>query len=178
MNIIKCRTCKKEKPETEFGMYAGKLRRNCNTCREWLKDYNKKNREHLLEMRRFRYHTDPERKVAKANRKYMQQKRLDVQTYRRMKNSHLLRKYGISIEQYDKILELQNNKCAICEYEFPESKNIWNRPCVDHNHQTNKVRGILCRKCNIMLYWWENPQMKEAAIRYLEVNETKDKELL
>ena len=178
MDITKCRTCKKDKTENNFGEYSGKKRRNCEDCRKWLQEYNLKNREHLLEVRRARYHADPERKVAKANKEYMQKMRENPRRYRQLKNNHLQRKYGITIEQYDKMLELQNNKCAICGYDFPDSKKLWNRPCVDHCHRTHKVRGILCRKCNIMLFWLDTNQNKEAAERYLRFKGAEDKEPL
>jgi len=170
MIIIKCRTCKKDKDESEFGFYAGKRRRNCNKCKEWIQDYNKRNRDHLLEVRRFKYHTDPDQKVKIANQKYMQNMRGDKERYKQLKNNHLKRKYGIDIHDYDEMIKAQDNKCAICEVEFTENKSFWNRPCVDHCHTTKKVRGILCRQCNVMLYWFDKPHIKESAERYLRVN--------
>lgn len=170
MKIIKCITCKKEKKENDFGLYAGHIRKNCNQCREWLQDYNKRNRDHLLEIRRFKYHTDPKSKVKEQNKEYSKKTRDNSERYRQLKNNHLKRKYKIDIHEYDRMLELQNNKCAICEIEFTENKSFWNRPCVDHCHQTNKVRGILCRQCNVMLYWYDKPKIKEAAERYLQIN--------
>lgn len=96
---------------------------------------------------------------------------------RQLKHNHLVRKYGITIEQYDAMLKSQDGKCAICKFIFPESKKLWNRPCVDHCHETNKVRGILCRKCNVMLYWFESNHTKEIVEEYLRVNGARDKEL-
>ncbi len=176
--VIKCISCKKDKDESAFGPYAQGRRKTCNPCVELKKQYNRKNREHLLEMRRFRYHTDPERKTAKANKVYMQGMRGDPRRSRQLKNNHLARKYGITIEQYDEMITAQKNKCAICGFEFPESKKLWNRPCVDHCHRTNKVRGILCRKCNVMLYWFETNHRKEIVEEYLRVNGAADKEPL
>ncbi len=57
--------------------------------------------------------------------------------------------YGITLEQYEQMLELQTGVCAICHR--PEvAKNKWGykRLAVDHNHQTGKVRGLLCNNCN------------------------------
>jgi hypothetical protein len=174
--IITCRTCKHQKPEEEFGLYAGRRRRNCDSCRNYLIEYNRKNREHLLEMRRFLYHTDPEQKRRKANAQAMREKRTNPIRKRNLWKNHIFRNYGLSLESYDKMLTLQGNKCAICEKSFSEIKEFWNRPCVDHCHRTNKVRGILCKKCNISLHYVENFLYLEAAQRYLRVNETKDKE--
>lgn len=57
----------------------------------------------------------------------------------------LLRTYGITVEQYDAILEKQDHKCPVCERhedEFPT------RLAVDHDHKTGEIRGLLCRYCN------------------------------
>lgn len=54
---------------------------------------------------------------------------------------HIYRKYGITIEHYYNILETQNNLCAICKRELK-------KPVIDHDHNTGKVRGILCYPCN------------------------------
>lgn len=59
----------------------------------------------------------------------------------------LMVKYGITKEQYNTLLLTQDGKCAVCGNE-----NIVNGKhkmlCVDHNHETGKVRGLLCDNCN------------------------------
>jgi len=55
----------------------------------------------------------------------------------------LLREYGLTGEDYAAIREEQDWRCAICRQEFGSE-----RPCVDHDHETGKVRGLLCRSCN------------------------------
>lgn len=174
--VIKCRQCLKEKPESEFGFYGTKRRKNCNSCRDYLLDYNKQNREHLLEMRRLKYHLSPERK--QKNAEYMRNKRSNPDRRRQLMGAHIKRKYGVSLEWYDETLKKQDGKCAICRERFPESFQMWNRPCVDHCHKTKKVRGILCRKCNISLHYIESFNFLTAAQRYLQVNEVEDKEPL
>jgi len=74
-------------------------------------------------------------------------------------------KYGITIETYDKMSESQNNCCAICG----ESRdNFKTNFAVDHNHETNEVRGLLCGKCNLILgYANDNIPILENAIKYL-----------
>lgn len=52
--------------------------------------------------------------------------------------------YGITLEDFHNILHKQNNVCAICMSQFDSPRNI----CVDHNHNTKEVRGILCNNCN------------------------------
>lgn len=50
-------------------------------------------------------------------------------------------KYGITAREYDQLLEQQNGVCAICQ-------NYHDILCVDHDHETGEVRGLLCRMCN------------------------------
>jgi len=57
------------------------------------------------------------------------------------------RRYGISNNTYNLLLEAQANCCDICSIEFSDKV----RPNIDHCHQTNKVRGILCIRCNTLL---------------------------
>lgn len=58
-----------------------------------------------------------------------------------------LKKYGITSEQYDLLLESQDGKCAICgKPNIKKGKVV--RMGIDHNHKTGKVRGLLCYKCN------------------------------
>lgn len=65
------------------------------------------------------------------------------------KRQHLRKRYGLTLEDYDKILKQQDNKCEICSQEFgTESRNKVN---IDHCHKTNQVRGFLCNTCNVGL---------------------------
>jgi hypothetical protein len=49
---------------------------------------------------------------------------------------------------YDRLYQIQQGKCAICKRHQTEFKS---RFCVDHNHKTGKIRGLLCRRDNHML---------------------------
>jgi hypothetical protein len=53
-----------------------------------------------------------------------------------------LKRYGLTIEQYDQLVEQQGSKCAICQ------RLIDSTLVVDHDHDTNLVRGLLCDTCN------------------------------
>lgn len=59
---------------------------------------------------------------------------------------HLKNKYGITVEDYDKMLMRQNGKCAICATREPGGSG--KHFMVDHDHSTGKVRGLLCGRCN------------------------------
>lgn len=76
--------------------------------------------------------------------------------------------YGITVEEYLNILERQDNKCALCESEKSSFKNMTLPLCVDHNHSTGQIRGLLCNKCNSMIGMVnENIEILEKAILYL-----------
>lgn len=61
------------------------------------------------------------------------------------RSRHLFKKYGITEEQYDELLQKQNGSCAVCRRSAKEFKV---RLCVDHDHWTGQVRGLLCTYCN------------------------------
>jgi hypothetical protein len=82
--------------------------------------------------------------------------------------SHLVRKYKITLEQYNAVLDAQGGKCAICKGGDPGGGT--NRFHVDHDHITEKVRGLLCSKCNQMLgYADDKPETLRAAANYLAI---------
>ena len=75
-----------------------------------------------------------------------------------------LKKYGLSLDQYNLMLITQTNKFPICKIEFSGSI----RPCVDHNHTTGQVRQLLCSKCNNGLGAFnENTSSLSKAIDYI-----------
>jgi hypothetical protein len=81
-----------------------------------------------------------------------------------LKNNSLKTKYKIDINEYNKLLIQQNNKCIICSKEV---KNL----VVDHCHSTLKVRGLLCNNCNTGLGMFEdNINNLQKAIEYLNRN--------
>ena len=60
--------------------------------------------------------------------------------------------YGITIDKYYEMLEQQNGLCGICKLDkCSTGKNF----CIDHDHETGKVRGLLCYSCNVRLGWYE-----------------------
>jgi hypothetical protein len=78
--------------------------------------------------------------------------------------------YGITVNQFNGMLVLQNNACAICKVKFIVKKHRH----IDHDHKTGKVRGILCHKCNTSLgHFCDSIQILKSAIEYLSHNETK-----
>lgn len=52
--------------------------------------------------------------------------------------------YGLTQDAYDTLLERQHRACVICGMEHSDAHPL----VVDHNHETMKVRGLLCSNCN------------------------------
>lgn len=64
-------------------------------------------------------------------------------------NKHLQRRFGITMAQYNSMLQEQNGVCAICKNpEKMVTKKRVSRLAVDHCHATGRIRGLLCFKCN------------------------------
>ena len=80
----------------------------------------------------------------------------------RNRNHMLVVTYGITTFQKLEMIRAQEGHCKICRKEFVDSR----RTHVDHCHETNKIRGILCVSCNTRLGWYE----KYAAdiVNYLQ----------
>lgn len=83
-----------------------------------------------------------------ARHKYREENRERFAEVNRRKS--LKWKYGITLEEYDDMLEKQNGCCAICGTDKSGIAGVrrhWNWS-VDHCHSTGKVRGLLCTTCN------------------------------
>src|ERR1017187_3652068 len=75
------------------------------------------------------------------------------------------RNYGVTQSWYEEKLKEQDNKCSICQRSFCESL----KPVIDHNHETDEVRDLLCRSCNWMLGCaYEDSNRLEKAAKYLK----------
>ena len=90
-----------------------------------------------------------------------------------IRESKLKDKYGINLDDYDKMFEAQNGVCAICGK--PETKKtvtgVFYRLSVDHHHLTGQVRGLLCKRHNTAIGQFdvdENLDMLKSALKYLE----------
>jgi hypothetical protein len=76
--------------------------------------------------------------------------------------SNLKCKYGMTENDYNRMFQIQGGKCAICEAHQTDLKS---KLCVDHNHTTGKVRGLLCAGCNTSLGHYETK--KNLCEKYL-----------
>lgn len=85
------------------------------------------------------------------------------------RGKHLEYKYGMTHDDYERMLVEQDHKCAICGIDAKHSEN--SRLCVDHDHDTGEVRGLLCKKCNQAIgLLQDNANFCDAAGRYLRLH--------
>ncbi len=78
----------------------------------------------------------------------------------------LMRRHGVTSEQYSATLKLQNGVCAICRGLNPNKNR---RLAFDHCHTTGQFRGLLCGKCNIGIGQFnDNPDLLRKAALYIE----------
>lgn len=130
MKLKTCTKCNTTKFITEFSARKGSAdgyRQQCKSCvnagkAAWKKANQEVCRNYNKQWRK----ENPKKSAAIAERTYYKQK------------------YGITVKQKEEMIAQQNNCCAICQQPFSASKHT----CVDHNHQTGDVRGILCTSCN------------------------------
>jgi len=118
-----CKVCRIEKPIEGFPTFLTQLggssrRSTCRKCR------------------------------ALATKKSMNRNRRAVEHHRKVSAERGFRynvqRYGISFEDYMGMLHVQKNLCAICHRPDPSGRRL----CIDHNHETKEVRGLLCCVCN------------------------------
>ena len=72
-------------------------------------------------------------------------------------------RYGVSREEYETKMIEQGHVCAICGEQCRTDQRL----CVDHNHATGEVRGLLCKSCNFKLGVLENEDWRVKAEAYL-----------
>lgn len=94
---------------------------------------------------------------------------------RQSRDSYLKKKFNISFEQQEELLKKQNHKCVICLLPFKKRVDKLGRIiptfCIDHNHKTGKVRGLICMDCNIGLgHFKDSIIFLERAINYLKIH--------
>ena len=92
--------------------------------------------------------------------------------WRGLRNRHLLYEHGITLEQYESIVEKQGGKCPVCKKLLSETTKT-KSPHVDHNHITGNIRGVLCGKCNRGIGFIEdNVEIAKNIIEYLKSTDT------
>jgi len=82
------------------------------------------------------------------------------------KDSHLKSMYDIDLKEYNRLYDLQEGKCYICN---THQKELSRSLCVDHNHETGDIRGLLCTNCNAGIGLLKDDiNILENALKYLQ----------
>ena len=85
------------------------------------------------------YYSKNKKEILERQQKYNKENPI------KRKNAMLKYEYGITLDDYNKMFNEQEGKCAICQRHQNE---LTRTLCVDHDHKTNKVRALLCVTCN------------------------------
>jgi len=75
------------------------------------------------------------------------------------------KKYDLAYKEWEGLWYSQDGRCAICDKFIKYPKDI----CVDHNHKTGKIRGLLCKECNLGIgCFFDKPELTKLATEYLK----------
>ena len=86
----------------------------------------------------------------------------DIERIKRYGKKRNIERYGITVDEYDFLVQVQSKTCAIC-HDAPV------KLVIDHCHKSGKVRQLLCRSCNAMLGMaGDSVEVLETAIAYLK----------
>jgi len=159
MIVKACTKCKGIKPLNEFYTHPRTKDRRQSRCKKCCLRIPM----HLLspeeQIIRIAYRLKETLKHKDRINKYM--KEYNKKTIGQRYKNHIRRNYGITMEDYNRMLDSQGGTCLICG---KPNKN-GHRLCVDHDHTTNKTRGLLCIVCNRNLGWYE--KYKDVINKYL-----------
>lgn len=134
-----CSKCKLEKERSEFY--------NCVSTKTGLSSYCKGCTAINIKERRGK---DPEGTRRRDHKRYLSNK-----------DAYLKRTFGISLKEWKGMHEAQGGVCDIC-------KRPAGSLCVDHNHESGKVRGLLCFQCNTSLGGFQDSvSVVSSALDYL-----------
>jgi len=144
----------KDFPTTQKYLGQATYRRYCKPCysskvREWQKQNDTSERR------------VKKNKMTKAWRERMRAEGKMGTLYRKYNAN----RYGLTLEQYNQMLASQNGVCAICQQVDPEDgKEL----AIDHDHETNMTRGLLCGRCNKALgLFKDSSALLQLALHYL-----------
>ena len=101
-----------------------------------------------------------------SKRKYYQNNKDKwSECWKKRTTNRRIKQFGINEEKYNKMVEKVNNRCEICGKHTKELKKSL---CIDHDHNTGKIRGLLCSDCNVAIgRFKDNINSIKNAIKYL-----------
>lgn len=95
----------------------------------------------------------------------VEQRRRDGRMAASVRKSYMKSEWGMTPEDYHRMLSGQGGGCAICGTFDPRGRGRFH---VDHDHATGRIRGLLCNECNFGLgKFGDNPELLRRALAYL-----------
>jgi hypothetical protein len=155
-----CKNCKQGYKDKRY-TFVSEAMRTCKTC--GLKATNNKELELFQRGSSYKFGRKPHCKKCYLSKGSMINSNNSLE--RRCK------KFGITVEEYNSFVSIQNNSCAICKKHKDDFSGRGNNFHIDHCHSSGKVRGLLCNNCNAGLGQFKDDiQSLENAIQYLIKN--------
>ena len=142
-----CVDCKRTFPKEQYYWKKGGAihSKSCRAC------YQLKRRGYQIDY----FASGPGKE--KARNRYCPEKRAE----------YIVKGYGLTLDKYNQMVKVQGGGCAICGSKQAKTKRN-GRFCIDHNHTTGEVRGLLCAPCNRgMGLLGDNPDTLKLAAEYL-----------
>jgi uncharacterized Zn finger protein (UPF0148 family) len=132
----------------------------CTRCRQ--RSWYEKNKERVKADSKGYYQKTRKRRI-KLAKKWREE---NIEQHRRNARKFKLKnKYGITLEQFDQMMEEQKGLCFLCQKPSPNGRRL----SIDHCHKENRVRKLLCEFCNRALGFIErDPAWVTRAIEYLK----------
>lgn len=157
--ILRCRRCKELKSREVF--FSSRM---CFSCHPLHEKEKKERDSRWAEYRNSpEYDIDQQRNQQRAD---ATQRRKELTKAQKVRDT-TVKKYGITVLDYEQMLQTQNERCAICQ-DKPTDHVLG----VDHDHRTGRVRGLLCRRCNVAIgYLRDDPELADAAANYLRLHD-------
>lgn len=150
--------CKGQLTKTHLHVILLFMSQSPERKREYMREYMKKNRDKKLAYSKKYWIKNRLKELAKRKIQYASSPELRAESSKRSREWRLKNLFGITVEQYEKILTSQNGKCAICKDHnrwYIEGRKHYNL-AIDHSHSTGLIRGLLCNRCNLCLGWFED----------------------
>lgn len=128
--------------------------------------------KYTLEERRKRdreyYHKTREQRLNLNKKRYKENKQW---FFDNNKKYVLKKKYKLSLEEYQRMFDLQEGLCFLCKQKGEDNRLL----CIDHNHNNGKIRSLLCGSCNRGLgLFKDNPNLLERAAEYIRAHGEQD----
>lgn len=151
-----CKRCQEERPLDKFHKdvrSGGKIyqRHICKICTN-------------ADARKYKANRPPEKKKL-AQEKYAEWRKDNYEAYAKLNRFHRWKNAGIDPAEAESYFQSHNGECDLCGLRETVNRSL----AVDHCHDTGKIRGMLCQRCNRGLgFLRDDPELLAKAIIYLQ----------